>query len=455
MKISLIFPRLKHASGDPPLGIAYIASALKNEGFDVSIIDSTFNRNIGFILSSINKINPDAIGIFIDTTMHDGAVKISKAIRKNKKNTMLIAGGPHATIMPETLTRHFDAVVIGEGEKTFPDILKNKDNLKIVDGIAYSEKGKIIKNPPREFIKDLDSTGFPSLELLDMESYMKNWHYLDSINPKLKGTSIITSRGCPYNCTYCQPTLRTMFGKKIRKRSVDNVIDEMVYLNKKYKIRSFFFHDDTFTSDIPWVKEFSKKLADKKLNFYWGCNTRINTINKDLLRLMRKAGLKMLHVGVESGSQRIINDIYKKGIKLKDVKKVIDDARKEKVHTMCFFMIGAPTETLEEINKTIRFAYSLKCNEATFSITNPIPGTTLHDIVKSRGYKMKKNFSEYDYYSKRAFYDPKLPIKKLKYLQKKALFLFYIHPYRWSYVIKHITSLEGMKKMMLKISRFF
>lgn len=452
MKICLVFPRFKYKSGDPPLGIAYVASSLQNSGVDVSILDTTFDTTFDDIEKHLKDSNPDIVGIYSDTPMFNDAVKVADISKQ--LGILTIAGGPHPTIMPETMIPHVDIVALGEGEETIVDIINNLKNLKNVKGIWYKKNGKIIKNPIREPIKNIDRLNFPARHLLNMELYIKNWYYLDSVDPKLRGTNVVASRGCPFQCTYCQPTLKSIFGQKLKIRSPENVIEEIKQLKKDYNLDAIFFHDDTLTADKKWVKEFCELLKKENLGILWACNTRVDTIDEDLMREMHSAGLRGMHIGVESGSQRILNDVYRKGISLDKVKKVVEMAKKIGIHSLCFFMIGAPTETIEEINKTIKFAYPLKCDEATFSITSPLPCTCLYDMVKDKGYQLSTNFSDFDYYSKRAFQDPKLPYKKLRYYQKKALLLFYLHPNRWGYIIKHITSIKGWEKIYIKTRRF-
>ncbi len=452
MKICLIFPRFEYKSGDPPLGLAYIASALKKNKIETSILDTTFNPSFEYVESYLKQQKPDIIGIYVDTIMFNDAIKVIKIAKK--LDIFTIAGGPHPTILPETIIEYVDVVARGEGEEIIIDIIKNLNNLEKVNGIWYKENNKIIKNPPKEPIKDMDKIEFPSRDIIDMDNYIKDWHYMDSVNPNLKGTNIVASRGCPYHCTFCQPTLNSIFGAKLKKRSPENLVEEIKQIKKDYKVDAIFFHDDTLTADKKWVREFCNLLEKENLNLLWSCNTRVDTIDKELMKVMYSVGLRGLHIGVESGSPGILNEIYKKGINLEKVKEVINSARKIGIHTLCFFMLGAPTETKEEINKTIKFAYSLKCDEASFSITSPLPCTDLYNVIKKEGYELSEDFSDFNYYSKRAFQDPKLPYKKLKYYQKKALILFYLHPYRWGYVLKHILSIKGWKKMLIKIRRF-
>ncbi|MCI0501718.1 MAG: B12-binding domain-containing radical SAM protein, partial [Epsilonproteobacteria bacterium] len=365
-----------------------------------------------------------------------------------------VAGGPHATVLPTTLIEHVDAVVLGEGEHIFTDLIKKypRGNISKVNGIWYKKNGKINKNNQREYITNLDELPHPARDLLNMKKYIKTWHVLDSINPKLQGTNFIASRGCPFNCSFCQPTLKNIFGSKIRIRSPENVVEEISFVKDKYNIDGFNFVDDTPTFDKKWVIDFCKKLKEKDLDLLWGCNTRIDTVNENLLKIMYDAGLRKLHIGVESGSQRMLDEIYHKGIKLEDAKKTIITAKKIGINTMTFFMLGGPTEKKKDVEKTIRFACSLDADEATFSITSPLPGTELYEYTKER-YNVSNNYDDFDYYGGRAF-EGELSYNQLRWLQKKAALYFYTNPRRWSYVLKHLSSPKGIDKMLIKLRRF-
>ncbi|MBU0666232.1 MAG: B12-binding domain-containing radical SAM protein, partial [Nanoarchaeota archaeon] len=351
-----------------------------------------------------------------------------------------------------------DIIVIGEGEETFKELVESFENKKKdfskIKGIWYKKNGVWWKNIARKPIENLNQFEFPAFHMLEMNKYFDLWHSLDCINPKLKGTNIVASRGCPYNCSYCQPTLRKIFGNKYRIRSPENVVAELKELKKRYEINTFFLHDDTFTIYKDWVKKFCDLLKKEKLKFLWSCNSRINNLkDKEMLKFMHESGLRMIHIGIESGSQRILDEIYNKGINISDVQKVIDSAKDIGIKTLAFFMLGAPGETEKEIKQTIKFAVSLNATEITATITTPLPGTKLYDMIKDK-YKISDNFSDFDYYNKRAFEDPKLPYNKLKRYQRELLFRFYIHPKRWGYILKHLITLKGWKKMILKVKRF-
>jgi radical SAM superfamily enzyme YgiQ (UPF0313 family) len=289
-----------------------------------------------------------------------------------------------------------------------------------------------------------------------MANYREAWHYLDSVDVGLTGTNVISSRGCPYRCSYCQPTLDLLFGPKLRRRSPENVVEEIAHLKDAFSIGGIFFNDDTFTVDKRWIMEFCDLMKKKNIDIFWGCNSRINTADdEDLLEAMYKVGLRNIHFGIESGSQRVLDEIYKKGMRLSDVENVLKLTKKMKIHALGFFMIGSPGETPAEIDATIRLAHRLPLDEATFSITTPLLGTFLCDMVKSSPqYIVSDDFGDFDYYRTTPIKAGGLPISRLKYLQKKALCIFYLHPRRIGYILRHLLTLKGIKKLLTKIKRF-
>jgi len=224
MKIVLVYPRVNYPSGDPPLGLGYLASNTPSPfRANVTIIDGTFLKSINKVNSLLEAGKPDIVGIYFDTLSYKRGIEITRKARE--LSSFIIAGGPHATVLPETLVDHVDAIVLGEGERTFEEIVKRPDprDLNGVKGVWFKKGEAIIKNETREPITDLDCLNFPERRLFDMDNYMSTWHYLDILGPGIRGTTVVASRGCPFKCTYCQPTLVKIFGTKLRMRSPGNI----------------------------------------------------------------------------------------------------------------------------------------------------------------------------------------------------------------------------------------
>ena len=455
--VVLVFPRFKYPSGDIPYGLSIIASFLREKlDVNVTILDVTFNNSLEYVESFLKNKNPDVVGIYANTIAYYDTLKVAEIAKRFC--SLLVVGGPHATILPETLIKHksVDVVAIGEGEFTLKDIVQrfqSGKSLNGINGIWHKEEDKIIKEKRRLPIQDLDVLPFPAWDLLDMKKYLKNWFYLDLISPNLKGVATNVSRGCPFNCSFCQPTLKKIFGEKIRFRSPKNVVEEIKTLKKIYNIDAFIFTDETPTAFRDWVEEFCNLLDKEKLNLFWVCSSRANLIDRDLLKKMKNVGLRKVMIGAESASQRILDDIYNKGIKVEDIKKSAKIAKDLGILVQLSFMIGAPTETREEINRTIKLATSSDADEAVFSITTPLPKTHLYNRAKKLGFKLSEDYNDFDYYSKKSLLSNNLEWNELKKLQKKAFIYFYLNPKRLPFLLKNLTSLRGINNLGLKIKR--
>lgn len=456
-KVSLVFPRFRYKSGDPPLGLCSIASYLRKRcDVEVSILDTTFCPSFRYVRKCLQAAQYDIVGVYVSTIMYEDA-KIIATMAKELGATV-VAGGPHAAISPESLINTFDIVVIGEGEESMVEIVRASESTDLsgIKGIWYRDNGSIYKNPERVRFVDLDSLEPPAFDLVDIERYFRYWHYLDAITPQSRGINIMASRGCKFNCSFCQPTIRKIFGEYTRFKNPEGLVREMRYYMDKYKVNKFFFHDDTFISDLQWLCQFLNIMKRENTRILWGCNTRISGIHEDILYKMHEVGLRCIHFGIESGSQRVLDQIYQKGTKVHEVGRIVSMAKKAGIHVGGFFMFGAPGETVEEINKTMKLAVFSNLDEASFTLVTPFPGTRLYDMVKSdKKYKLNDNYADFDYYKKISYSGGKIADGKLKYFQRKALFLFYLHPRRWKYLFKHFLSIKGITKLYTKVRRFF
>jgi radical SAM superfamily enzyme YgiQ (UPF0313 family) len=458
MQIALIFPRTRYPSGQPPLGILSLAAYLRRESdVQVDVFDLTFRKKPFDVLrQALSARRYDVVGVSVMTSMVHDAQRASAIAHATNPQALVIWGGPHPTVLPDdSLARpHVDAVAIGEAEETLLELTQRGGDPAGVAGIWHKmADGSIVRNPPRPLIQDLSSLPWPARDLVDMKAYARAWYSLTAADPSLLGTSVITTRGCPYMCTYCQPTLRQLFGNKVRRRSVDDVLGELVHLKETWRLDAFMFEDDTFIIHRPWVQEFSARLKEIKLGLRWGCNVRADLTTRQLLEPMIEAGLVQINMGIESGTQRILDQIYDKKIMIQDVQRAVGIAKSLGLKIGGYFMIGAPTETEQEIERTIRFAARLPIDEAAFNITTPLPGTHLWDQTQDL---VDGDIAEFDYYHTSVYNSPQvLPAKKLQWLKRKAYLKFYLFsPRRVPNVLKWSTSPLGIHKMMLRMKRF-
>jgi anaerobic magnesium-protoporphyrin IX monomethyl ester cyclase len=453
MRVALVFPRFKYPTGDPPVGLTYIAgSILKHTKAEVDIIDTTFAADpLQHIEDAFKKHKYEVAGFSVMTASLRDADKAAALIKKVSPQTKIIYGGPHPSVMPDKSIQNplIDGIALAEGEDTFVEIVKKKGKFKNVAGLWYKEDGKIIRNMPRALEQDIDTIPFPARHLVDMERYIKNWYQMDIVDYKLRGTGIMASRGCSYRCSFCQPTLDKMFGKKMRKRSAKNIVDELEMLQKEYGMNSFIFLDDTFTLDPKWVHEVCDELIARDVNYKWGCNSRTHLVTESMFTKMKQAGLSKVYIGMESGSQRVLDEVYQKDIKIDHIYRATKILKKLGVRMQGYFMMGAPSETLTDIKQTINFAKSLPIEEATFSVTTPLPETYLYERSK---HLIKGAIEDMDYYKVPVYQaGTVLPARTINYYKKRALLEFYLHPKRFASTMK---LLMGGRKALEKLKRF-
>lgn len=439
----------------PPLGLLYILSYIKkNSNHDVSIIDAhVFKMTYEQLAYQIKKINPDLVGIQATTFTLKDVILTAKLIKKINPNIHINIGGPHTLIYPkETLLfSEVDSITVGEGEITFTelaDCLEQKKNLKKIRGIAFKEKNKIIINKPRKLVENLDKLPFPDRNKLPIKKYHS------SVAKKKFLTTIITSRGCPYNCLFCFAG-----GRKFRERSPENVIAELKEC-VKIGITEFEFYDDTFTVNPKRVIAICDLIIKENLKIVWAIRARVNNINLEMLEKLKKAGCIRINYGVEAGTEEILK-LIRKGITLEQTQRIFNLTKKVGITTLAYFMIGHPTETKQQILKTINFAKSIKPDYCLFSIATPWPDTDMYKMGFEKGIYKEDYWKEF----------AKSPLKEFRpkvwtenFTEKELLDLlelsykeFYLSPkyiLRRAFKIRSFSDFFKYTKIALKLINF-
>ena len=430
MKILLIRPNSEVPSAAPPMGLLYLGAYLQEYGnHEVEIYDA---RNLGAnfkqVGQAIKKSNPDIIGITAFSMEQKDVHQLAKLSKEIFRDRPVVIGGPYATSQPEDAMQddNIDFAVIGEGERScikLLDVLTNGGTLEEINEIAFRKDGKVVRTNPVDYIIDLDEIPFPAWDLIDFESYFGskgskrktfNQHQM-----KERVWQIITTRGCPYRCLYCH----NLFGKKIRKRSVENVIEELRILKNKYNVEEIEIIDDIFNLDIERAKEILRRIIAEKfdLKFCFPNGLRSDRFDEELLDLMKEAGVYRLVFAIESGSPRI-QKLIKKHVKLDIAQRNIDLAAQRGFSIGGFFMLGFPTETEEEVMNTINFALASKMVTATFFLVTPFPGTELHKLALDLGFNLP---AEYEHYQKVSLNVSNVPTERLEQLRQYAMRKFY------------------------------
>lgn len=373
---------------NPPLGLLYLAAYVKKHSdFVVSVIDAQVEQ-LGYnedLLQKIMLADPDVVGLTVMTfTLLDviKTLELAKQAsdRLNKKITVVL-GGPHASIFPEETARlkNVDFVVIGEGEIPFLDLLKSLEagqNKPLSRGLVYVDKdnGQIINTGQNDFIEDLDQLPYPARELTPIKKYSS------ILSSDMIVTTMFTSRGCPFQCAFCD---RPHLGKRFRARSAMNVVEEMEQC-LRMGIKEILIYDDTFTVDRQRAMDICDEIIRRKMEFSWDIRARVDTVDEGLIRKLKQAGCQRIHFGVESGSEKILK-VLKKGITLAQVEQAFMITKRAGIETLAYFMIGAPGETKEDIYQTFKFAKKIKPDYTHITIFTPYPATEIYRQAMERG----------------------------------------------------------------------
>ncbi len=387
MRVALINTDIS-TSRCPPLGLLYIASVLEQDQHDVRVWDPKGETRK--TVEELERFDPEVIGISILTPNVGWGKNIAGILKERVSGAVLVVGGVHATALPVETIQAFqaDVVIVGEGEYTMRELCKRVEegrSMRGLKGLCYRKGKRVVQNGGRELIPNLDELPFPARHLLDFEWYLKPTGKHSRIRGVFleRSTIMMTSRGCPYRCIYCGSHL--VFGRRVRRRSIENSVDEIEHLINKYGIMGIWFVDDTFTVNTRWCVRFCKELLERRLDLTWGCQARVNVVSRELLREMKKAGCVQVDFGVESGSQRVL-DSLKKDIRLDDVRKAFRIAKEVGLRRMASFMVGSPFETHDDILCTYRLAKELKPEYTQFFYATPFPGTELYDMAVSNGW---------------------------------------------------------------------
>ncbi len=383
----------------PPLGIMYLGSALRESGHDVRLVDVAFpERSFGDVPSALREFVPDVVGISAITFEAESMHALSAGCKRWNPSVPVIVGGPHASSYPDTILKdaNVDGLVLGEGERVFLEWVRRRaggEGLERLKGFAGRVNGRLVKNPPADPIPDVDAIPFPAWDLIDVDAYASR-KSMTTVGFR-RYMPVFTSRGCPYRCTYCHEN----FGKSFRGRSPENVLDEMRMLIGKFNIRDFEFLDDIFNWDLLRAKKILKGIAalPVRVKIHFPNGLRCDQLDDEFLTLAAHAGLQFLSVAVETATPRL-QRLSKKNLKIERVRRVIDRAVGLGIYTRGFFMLGFPTETLDEMRATVEFAVRSHLHEALFFIVTPFGGTKMGERIASSRDLAGARFSDFDYF---------------------------------------------------------
>lgn len=476
MKILLINPPFLRLKGIKkvffPLGLGYLASSLNRNGFICKIYNAEIpaeklresidnksllinhydyikalgdNQHIVWkeIKQTLANFNPDIVGVSVMSPIYGSALKISQIVKEYSKDCKVIWGGAHPTVEAGRvlLEKTVDFIIRGEGENTIVELCKSiasgrPKDFSDIKGLSYRVNGNILHNQPRELVKDLDILTFPARKLL----------LYGHLYPSSAFGTLITSRGCPFECGYC--SAHHIWGRDVRFRTTENVISELINIYDNYKTREFYFFDDNFTLNHGYASKLCNAIIKRKLDISWNCITRADLIDDGLLKIMKEAGCSHIDIGIESASPRILELINKK-VTLGQIKQTSRLLKNNRMSWGAFFMMGFPQETENELKKTLQFMKELSPISIEFSLFTPYPGTKLYELSKKlRAISEDVDWSRFSHQSPENYFMKNVSREKFDYYLKE--FSKFIDAYnnslktsirkvlnRYSYWIKH------------------
>jgi len=430
-----------------PISLPSIAAVLRERGFEVKILDCIADNISMEMLRNILKKEKILFAIINVATMSFNKDKKTAELCK-KLGIQCAAIGMHVTTIPEDALKNseFDFAIRGEPELISLNLakaIKNKKDLKKVRGISFRKNGRIINNPDEKLIENLDKLPFPARDLLHNEKYIEPLTHLPY-------TLVITGRGCPFNCIFC--TASRYYGKKQRIRSPKNIADEIEEVIRNFNITHIGMWNDTFTFNKEQVKGICKEIISRRLKIEWFCNSRVDTIDEEMIKLMAKSGCTAITFGVESLDEGILKNI-KKGIKIEQVKTAIELCRKYRIRSQLHIIFGLPGETKDTIKKTIKKSIELDPDYAQFYCAVPFPGTEFREYALEKGYLQDVPWEKYEINNALVSY-PHLSNKDIQKASRKAYQKFYLRP---SYVLKKMKEfpLRDWKKISIQAFNFF
>jgi len=420
-RVMLVFPPSTSIEGwEPmittPMGIAYLASAVREAGYDVACLDtvveaprqtsavndvvSRFGLTYEQTMEKIAAWRPDVVGLScIFSNQWPATRELAKRIKAADQDVIVVAGGGHPTFLSELCMKDapLDFIIRGEGEESFVDLLnriRNSRSYNDVDGLVYRDGDKICVNPKVHLIEDLDSIVFPAHDLLDPERYFKIALPMGYSMMNPRSVPVVTSRGCPCLCTFCSST--HLWGRKYRMRSASNVLHELDWLVEKFGIKEIKVQDDNLTVNRKRAVEIFRGMIERPYRLSWNTPNGIAvwTLDRDILTMMKESGCYEMTMAIESGNQKVLDNLVRKPLKLDKVREINKAARDLGIFRIAYFIVGFPGETKEQIMDTIKFSRELRLELSAIFIYNPLPGSELFEECLKKGYITERSFFE-------------------------------------------------------------
>jgi radical SAM superfamily enzyme YgiQ (UPF0313 family) len=447
-KIALVNTPLLQKTGHhplfPPLGLSYMAAVLEQNDIEVKIFDCPVcEMDHEKLKSELDSFQPTIVGIGAMTPIIESALKSANVSKQVCPDAKVVMGGPHATFADKQIIsdeKDVDIIVRGEGEETLLELAKQSPEMqKIGDiqGITFRKDNQVVRSVDRPFIQNLDALPFPAYKYIQMKRYRITG---------MKLLPIISSRGCPFQCSFCVAS--QMFGAKYRARSSKNVLDELEWLKNEYNAEGIAFQDDTLTFDKKRALEICDGMIERKLKLPWGCSSRADVVTKEVLAKMAKAGCDEICFGVESGCQRI-RDSLKKKVTTEQCENAIKWAKEAGIFVTVSVILGYPGETKETLRESLEFVRQVEPDDVWLCHATPYLGTELRALVESNGWKMSEDWKLYNTMNP-IFEDPLLPAKEIAEMRKTFYNKFYGPKYIMRQAVKGYVKGNMYSKIMAR-----
>ncbi|MHB8859788.1 MAG: B12-binding domain-containing radical SAM protein [Thermoleophilia bacterium] len=410
-----------------PLGIAYIAAAVRQGGYPVEILEAhALGLSGDAIREKIETMRPRIVGISCLTPQWSDVQAALRIARSVDEKIITVVGGPHVTALPEETAADpsVDIAVVGEGEGTIRDIcdaVAAGGDLRGVKGIALQIEGEVVRTEPQPKITDLDSLPFPAHDLLPEPAI---YNPLPTWGRRGHFSSILSGRGCPYYCSFCDVTAQQ--GKQYRLRSAENIVDEMAWLNRDFGISMFSFRDPSMVCNRKRLLEICRLIRERQLGVVWNCNSRADEVDLEMLRAMKQAGCYLIKYGIEVGNADMIKSI--KRMEKTQVEQAVRDTRQAGISPHGYFMFGFSDETEATMEETAKFSRELDLDSAGFMILVPFPGTREFERYQSEGRLLTKEWREYDYMNKPVYRNANVTSEQIIRAHRRAYRGFYLRP---------------------------
>lgn len=430
----------------PSLALAGLAAWVRQHGFPVQLIDlHVENIYPADAADRVREFDPQIVALTSKTLGWPAVIEIAQMVRQAAPKAIIVVGGPHMSIYArESLSWDcFDIAVVGDGEETFLDICERVEqgsgvsDLQDIPGTACrTASGEVLQHPPRPVPKDINQYPMTAWDLIPVRDY----HCLTLLKPF---ATMVTTRGCPWHCGYCSQ----VYSEKLRFRSVELVVDEMEHLERTYGVREIVFFDETFTIGKKRMKHFAEEVQRRGLKVKFNIRARVDTVDREVVRELKKAGLRSIHMGVEAGTDRVLK-IMNKQITREQTEAAFRICREEGIDTRGYFMVGYYDATHDDVEDMIRFASGLGLDWASFSVATALPATDLYRIAQERGYVDGDFWKQYTIDGGGLI--PQLETEtftaeQLRAYRTKAYMNFYLRP---DLIRRKLSKSEGREELM-------